>query len=98
MRLKSLQSNKALLGFGWAADALKEPKLALVPWIELAGRDVGDSAALEARIAVPYAYAKLGAYGQALDRYNDAIAAFEHESTASTNRSPRIRNGKWSSA
>jgi hypothetical protein len=44
VRLKSLQANKALLGFGWAADSLKDPKLALVPWLELAGRDVGDSA------------------------------------------------------
>ena len=78
VRLKSLQANKALLGFGWAADALKEPKLALVPWTRAApGRDVGDAAVLEARIAVPYAYAELGAYGQSLERYKEAIAAFE---------------------
>ncbi|MEP7298455.1 MAG: tetratricopeptide repeat protein, partial [Burkholderiales bacterium] len=44
VRLKGMQSNKALLGFGWAADALKEPELALVPWLELAQRDVSDSA------------------------------------------------------
>src|SRR4029453_13236962 len=55
VRLKSLQSNKALLGFGWAADSLKDQKLALVPWLELAGRDVGDSAALAAPTARPYA-------------------------------------------
>ena len=57
VRLKSLHANKALLGFGWAASALKEPRLALVPWLELAQRDLGDSAALEAQIAVPFAYA-----------------------------------------
>jgi hypothetical protein len=95
VRLKSLQANKALLGFGWAADSLKEPKLALVPWIELAGRDVGDSAALEARIAVPYAYVKLGAYGQALDRYNDAIAAFDQESKALRESIAALRSPKW---
>ncbi len=44
----------------------KDPKLALVPWTELAQRDFGDIAVLEAQIAVPYAYAELGAYGQAL--------------------------------
>jgi hypothetical protein len=36
VRLESLQSSKALLGYGWAADALKDPQLALVPWQELA--------------------------------------------------------------
>ena len=95
VRLKSLQANKALLGFGWAADSLKDPKLALVPWLELAGRDVGDSAALEARIAVPYAYVKLGAYGQALDKYNDAIAAFDQESKALRESIAALRSPKW---
>jgi hypothetical protein len=95
VRLKSLQANKALLGFGWAADSLKEPRLALVPWLELAGRDPGDSAALEARIAVPYAYVKLGAYGQALDRYNDAIAAFEQENKALRESIAALRSPKW---
>ncbi|MGH8795918.1 MAG: hypothetical protein ACREXI_02575, partial [Caldimonas sp.] len=95
VRLKSLHANKALLGFGWAAAALKEPKLALVPWLELAQRDVGDSAALEARIAVPYAYAELGAYGQSLERYNDAIGAFEHENAALNESIAAIRSGRF---
>ena len=77
MRLSSLQANKALLGYGWAAAELKNPKQALVPWTELAQRDPSDAAVLEARIAVPYAYAELGARGQALERYNEAIAAFD---------------------
>jgi len=94
VRLKSLHANKALLGFGWAAAELKDPKLALVPWLELAGRDVSDSAALEARIAVPYAYAELGAYGQALDRYQDAVAAFEREDADLKESIAAIRAGK----
>jgi hypothetical protein len=94
VRLQSLQSNKALLGFGWASATLKEPKKALVPWTELLGRDASDSAVLEARIAVPYAYAELGAYGQALARYNDAIAMFERESTELDQSIAAIRAGK----
>ena len=94
VRLNGLQSNKALLGFGWAADAMKEPQLALVPWIELAQRDVSDSAALEAKIAVPYAYAKLEAYGQALARYNDAIGAFERESVGLDESIAAVRSGR----
>ncbi|MCM5679897.1 tetratricopeptide repeat protein [Schlegelella sp. S2-27] len=94
VRLNSVQANKALLGFGWAAAAMDEPKLALVPWTELAGRDGSDAAVLEARIAVPYAYAELGAYGQALQRYHEAIAAYEHESAALDESIAAIRSGK----
>lgn len=93
VRLKSLQSNKALLGFGWASASLKEPRKALVPWMELLDRDASDSAVLEARIAVPYAFGELGAYGQALARYNDAIAAFERESAALDESIQAIRTG-----
>ena len=94
VRLEGLHSNKALLGFGWAAAALKNPKLALVPWTELAERDSSDSAVLEARIAVPYAYAELGAYGQALERYNTAITAFDGEGKALNESIGAIRAGK----
>ena len=93
VRLKSLQANKALLGFGWAAAALKEPQLALVPWLELAQRDVSDSAALEAQIAVPYAYAELGAYNQSLAGYNAAIAAFTREGSDLDESIAAIRTG-----
>jgi hypothetical protein len=98
VRLNGLQSNKALLGFGWAADAMKEPQLALVPWLELAQRDVSDSSALEAKIAVPYAYAKLEAYGQSLERYNDAIGAFERESAGLDESIAAVRSGKLTDA
>lgn len=94
VRLTSAQANKALLGFGWAAAAMDEPKLALVPWMELAQRDASDAAVLEARIAVPYAYAELGAYGQALQRYNEAIAAYESEAAALDESITAIRSGK----
>jgi hypothetical protein len=93
VRLKSLQADKALLGFGWAAVAMKDPKLALVPWLELAQRDVSDSAALEAQIAVPYAYAELGAYNQSLAGYNAAISAFAKESTDLDESIAAIRTG-----
>ena len=93
VRLSSMLSNKALLGFGWASAALKQPKQALVPWSELTGsRDASDAAVLEARIAVAFAYAELGAYGQSLERYQDAIGAFDRENVAldeSIARDPR---------
>ena len=98
VRLSSMLSNKALLGFGWASSALKEHKRALVPWTELTsgapGRDAGDAAVLEARIAVAYAYAELGAYGQSLERYQDAIGAFDREHVALDESIGAIRKGK----
>jgi len=94
VRLTSLHANKALLGFGWAAAEMKEPKLALVPWLELSQRDLTDAAVLESRIAVPYAYAELKAYGQSLARYNEAIAAFELERKDLDESIAAIRAGK----
>ena len=94
VRLTGLQSNKALLAYGWAANELKNPKLALVPWTELAQRDSTDEAVLEARIAVPYAYSELRAYGQALDRYNEAIASFEREGQGLDSTIAAIRSGQ----
>jgi hypothetical protein len=73
---------------------MKDPKLALVPWQELSDRDPSDSAVLEARIAVPYAYAELGAYGQALARYTEAISAFEKESQALDESIAAVREGR----
>jgi hypothetical protein len=94
VRLTSLHSNKALLGFGWAAAELKEPRQALVPWTELAQRDFSDAAVLEARIAVPYAYAELGAFGQSLEGYEAAIAAFDQEGRHLDESIAAIRAGK----
>ncbi len=94
VRLQSLQSSKALLGFGWAADAMKDPQLALVPWTELAQRDFGDTAVLEAQIAVPYAYAEMGAFNQSLQRYEAAITAFERESADLSDSIKAIRAGR----
>lgn len=80
VRLQGVAANQALLGFGWAADALASPATALVPWQELADRDASDPSVLEAQLAVPYAYAKLGANAQALDRYRTALTRFANES------------------
>jgi hypothetical protein len=94
VRLQSLQANKALLGFGWAAANAKEHDKALVPWTELAGRSVSDSAVLEAKIALPYAYAELGAYGQSLDGYQQAVSQFDSEQGALKESIAAIQSGK----
>jgi hypothetical protein len=94
VRLQSLHANKALLGFGWAAAQAKKPDQALVPWTELAGRSVSDAAVLEARIALPYAYAELGAYAQSLQGYEGAVTQFDTEQGALKESIAAITSGK----
>jgi hypothetical protein len=79
VRLNGPYSNKALLGVGWSDAELEDYQGALSPWIALRGRDVLDSAVQESLLAVPYAFAQLGANKQAVDYYVDAIEAFSRE-------------------
>jgi hypothetical protein len=94
VRLQGIAANQALLGFGWAADAMNNPRVALVPWLELAGRDPSDASVLEAQLAVPYAYAELGASAQALERYQVAIKNFEIENANLDATIAAIREGR----
>ncbi|MGB5352052.1 MAG: tetratricopeptide repeat protein [Woeseia sp.] len=80
VRLDGPFSNKALLGAGWADAERESYEAALVPWMELRGRDLLDPAVQEAMLAVPYALAKLDSISQAADHYLDAIEAFAEES------------------
>ena len=79
VRLEGPQSNKALLGVGWADSADKRFNKALVPWLELRGRGLLDAAVQESYLAVPYAYAQLDAQGQAAEHYMLAVNAFNEE-------------------
>ncbi len=79
VRLTGPQSSKALLGAGWADAAAKQYQAALAPWQELQGRNLLDAAVQESYLAVPYAYAELGAMAQAVEYYERAIAAYDAE-------------------
>jgi len=80
VRLEGPFSNKALLGVGWADAEVENYSRALVPWMELRGRDLLDSAVQESMLAIPYALAKLESISQAADHYLNAIEAFYEES------------------
>ena len=94
VRLNGAQANKALLGYGWAASELNDPKLALVPWTELTTRNITDAAVLEAHIAVPYAMSEIGAYSAALERYQAAVTVFEREKRGLDESIAAIRAGQ----
>ncbi len=85
IRLEGPFSNKALLGVGWADAELNNFQSALVPWMELRGRDLLDSAVQEAMLAIPYGLAQLESISQAADHYLNAVEAFYEE----TNRIDR---------
>ncbi len=85
IRLDGPFSNKALLGVGWADAEAENYRRALVPWMELRGRDLLDPAVQESMLAIPYALAKLDSISQAADHYLNAIEAFYEE----TNRIDR---------
>ena len=79
VRLNGPFSNKALLGVGWADAEVENYRRALVPWMELSGRDLLDSAVQESMLAIPYALGKLDSISQAADHYVNAIEAFYEE-------------------
>jgi hypothetical protein len=49
---------------------------------------------LEARIAVPFAHAQLGAYGQSLDLYEQAVSAYDSEAARLDASIAAVRAGK----
>ena len=94
VRLEGPFSNKALLGVGWADAELDNYQRALVPWMELRGRDLLDSAVQESMLAIPYAMAQLDSISQAADHYLNAIEAFYEESSRLDRTIAHIESGE----
>jgi len=93
VRLSGPFSTKALLGVGWADSARADHRAALVPWLELKGRSLLDPAVQESLLAVPYAFAELGADRQAADHYLEAIDAFDAEIARIERSIAAVRSG-----
>ncbi len=93
VRLDGPLSTKALLGVGWADSASEKYREALVPWTELHGRNLLDSAVQESYLAVPYAFGKLGANRQAAEAYETAIHEFSAENARLDESITAIRKG-----
>jgi hypothetical protein len=94
VRLAGPSADRALLGLGWAQDMAGHTREALLPWNELAGRDAGELAALEGRLAVPYALARIGLPGRALQGYGAALAAFRQEDERLDASIAEVRSGR----
>ena len=72
VRLEGAFANQALLGYGWAAVAQEEYDVALKPWQVLRERSLMYPAVQESLLAIPYAYEKLNAQGEAVNAYRTA--------------------------
>jgi tetratricopeptide (TPR) repeat protein len=94
VRLDGPFSNKALLGVGWSDAEAADYRAALAPWLALRERSLLDSAVQESMLAVPYAFAQLGANKQAADHYVDAIEAFSSEIVRLTQSIESIEKGE----
>ncbi len=94
VRLEGPFSNKALLGVGWADAEMDNYRRALVPWMELRGRDLLDSAVQESMLAIPYAMARLDSVSQAADHYLNAIEAFYEETNRLDRTIAHIESGE----
>lgn len=79
VRLEGLESNQALLGYGWAAIAQEKYAEAIKPWQLLQQRSLLYPAAQESLLALPFAYEKLNAPGDALREYENAEKLLEQE-------------------
>jgi tetratricopeptide (TPR) repeat protein len=93
VRLEGPFSSKALLGAGWADAIQNDYKRALVPWLALHKRNLLDAAVQESYLAVPYAFSKLQATGQAAEYYNGAIESFDAELRLIDDSIEQIRSG-----
>lgn len=79
VRLDGMESNQALLGYGWAAIAQEKYAEAIKPWQVLQQRSLLFPAAQEALLALPFAYEKLNAPGDALREYEHAETLLDQE-------------------
>ncbi|HMA11338.1 MAG TPA: hypothetical protein VKO83_05585, partial [Steroidobacteraceae bacterium] len=93
VRLNGPQSSRALLALGWARAQQGKFEDALTPWLALRERNLLDAAVQESYLAVPYAFAKLGANGQAADYYEQALKSFQVEQGRIDESIGRIRSG-----
>ena len=94
VRLDGPFTSQALLGSGWTSFSMGKIDRAVVAWSLLHERDAVNDTLIEAKMALPYAYSKLGAHGKAANLYAHAIELFEAELGRMDASSQAIRAGR----
>ncbi len=95
VRLNGPYSNQALLRAGRADLSAERFERALVPWSVLVERDSTDAAVQEARLALPYAYGKLGVHGRAAVLYGEAVELYRDELRKLDASIANVRSGEF---
>lgn len=95
VRLDGPYSNRALLGSGWVSVAEGRFDRALIPWSILHKRAETNYSVQEVLMAVPYAYGKLSAYGNAANLYSHAMDIFASEVASLDDSIKTIRKGRF---
>jgi len=79
IRLEGPQSNKALLGLGWAYMSSEAYNSALISWMELEKKSILDPSVQEALLAIPYTLEKLDKKVLAIEKYKIASNKYDAE-------------------
>ena len=98
VRIDGPFSNRALLGAGWVAVAEGRFDRALVTWSILHKRAETNYSVQEVLMAVPYAYGKLNAHGNAANLYDHAMDVFAREVSSLDESIKTIRKGEFLTA
>jgi hypothetical protein len=98
IRLDGPFTDQALLGAGWTSFSMGQFKRAIVAWTLLHEKPAINDSVIEAKMALPYAYSKLGAYGKAANLYAHAIELFETETARLDAAIKAVRNGELKQA
>lgn len=98
VRLDGPFTDQALLGSGWTLFSMKQIERAIVAWSLLHKQEAINDTVIEAKMALPYAYSKLGAHGKAANLYAHAVELFESEIPRMDASTEAIRKGDLSQA
>ena len=94
VRLDGPFTNQALLGSGWTLFSMGQIERAIVSWSVLHKKEAINDTVIEAKMALPYAYSKLGVHGKAANLYAHAVELLESEIAGLDAASEAVRNGE----
>ncbi len=79
VRLDSLDTNSAMLGYGWAAAQREEYQIAVSVWKQLQDMPYSNEFVMESFLASAYAYEQAFAPTQAIENLNKGLARYARE-------------------
>jgi hypothetical protein len=94
VRLDGPFTNQALLGSGWTLFTMGQIERAIVSWSVLQKKEAINDTVIEAKMALPYAYSKLGVHGKAANLYAHTVEVLESEIAGLDTAIEAVRKGE----